>query len=127
MTAKEACMSLEAFEDRLDQFGGSLASWPAGDRKHAETLLSMSEEARALLAEVTTMETYLSRAVQLRAPAGLADRIAARAFQQKQTELHPSHPAYGLAEQISESFSSQDATSGAETAPGTGLTTDITV
>lgn len=105
MTMHKAEMSLEVFEDHLDRFGGSVVSWPARVRKNAETLLSISEEARALLAEVNTMETYLTRSVPLRAPAGLADRIAARAFEkQQQTELHPSHPAYGLAEQISESF-----------------------
>ncbi|SHM37825.1 hypothetical protein [Roseibium suaedae] len=124
MTAHKAGMSLEIFEDHLDRFGGTVGSWPERIRQHAETLLSTSEEARELLAEVNTMETYITRAAPLRAPAGLADRIANRAFQQRQqNELHPTHPAYGLAEQISESFSSANSTS-ADTAT-TGSKTDI--
>ncbi|MEJ8472586.1 hypothetical protein [Roseibium algae] len=105
MTASCAGMSLEAFEDIIDRLGGKMSSWPRAEQLAAQMLLDVSPEANALLAEVNTMENFLSHTPPLRAPSGLADRITARAFQ---TSVHQNHPAKGLAEKIQESFSAND-------------------
>lgn len=67
-------MSVEAFQDGLDQYGEDLAAWPGKERARAKDLLAASEAARAVLAEACAQADAL-RASPPKAPAGLVDRI----------------------------------------------------
>jgi hypothetical protein len=73
-------MDIAEFEDLLDRLGDDVSRWPESQRRAAEALVAESAEARALLAEAAMLRGALSSR-PVRAPAGLADRIVARAVQ----------------------------------------------
>jgi hypothetical protein len=77
-------MDVTEFEALLDGLGEDLSQWPDPQREAALGLLSQSSAARALLAEANILRTALARPA-VRAPAGLADRIIARATQSEST------------------------------------------
>ena len=71
-------MLLQRFRELLDAYGGDPRRWPAAERGPAAELLATSPEARALLAEATTLDRLLDGAPPL-APATLdAERLIAR-------------------------------------------------
>lgn len=74
-------MRLDAFEAALDSYGADLGVWPESLRARGLALLKASPEAHELLDAEIRLRAELSRRTQVRAPAGLADRIAARAFE----------------------------------------------
>jgi hypothetical protein len=67
-------MDVPEFEDLLGRHGGDLSNWPADRQAAAEALLKSSEQARAALAETQRLRSRL-QPTQVRAPAGLVDRI----------------------------------------------------
>jgi len=71
-------MDVKAFEDLIDRRGEDMSRWPEAERGGAEQLLAASDEARTLLEEARTLRKLLA-APPVRAPVGLADRIAAAA------------------------------------------------
>jgi hypothetical protein len=71
-------MDVTEFEALLDGLGEDLSQWPNPQREAAFALLSESADARALLAEAKLLRGALAKP-PIRAPAGLADRIVARA------------------------------------------------
>jgi hypothetical protein len=75
-------MDVSEFEDLIDRLGEDLTRWPEDQRLAAEALLANSSEARALHEEANALRQILA-APPVRAPAGLADRIAAAASQKK--------------------------------------------
>jgi hypothetical protein len=77
-------MDVTEFEALLDGLGEDLSRWPDPQREAAFGLLSQSTAARALLAEANLLRSALARPA-VRAPAGLADRIVARATQSEST------------------------------------------
>ena len=74
-------MDVTEFEDLIDRLGEDLTRWPEELRLAGEALLAASSEARALVEEARSIREALA-ASPVRAPAGLADRIAAAAAQQ---------------------------------------------
>ncbi len=64
------------FSGLLDQLGADLTRWPAETRAAADALLQADPAAAALLAEALALEDGL-KAIQPKAPKGLADRILA--------------------------------------------------
>ena len=70
-------MNVAEFEDWLDRLGEDVSRWPESQRQAALALLRDSAEAQALLEESRALRRALA-APKLRAPAGLADRIAAQ-------------------------------------------------
>jgi hypothetical protein len=80
-----AAMDVSEFEDLIDRLGEDLTRWPEDRRLAAEALLANSSEARALHEEAKALRQILA-APPVRAPAGLADRIAAAAASQKKVE-----------------------------------------
>ena len=75
-------MDVSEFEDLIDRLGEDLTCWPDDRRPAAEALLASSSEARALHEEAKALRQILA-APPVRAPAGLADRIAVAAARQK--------------------------------------------
>jgi hypothetical protein len=71
-------MNVAEFEDWLDRLGEDVSRWPESQRQAALALLKDSAEAQTLLEESRALRRALA-APKLRAPAGLADRIAAQA------------------------------------------------
>jgi hypothetical protein len=71
-------MDVNAFEDLIDRLGEDMSCWPEAECAAAEQLLASSGEARALLEEACALRRLLA-GPPIRAPAGLADRIAAAA------------------------------------------------
>lgn len=71
-------MDVTEFEELIDRLGEDLSLWPDDRRLPAEALLARSAAAQALLEEARALRQILS-APPVRAPAGLADRIAAAA------------------------------------------------
>ncbi len=71
-------MDVTEFEELIDRLGEDLSLWPDDRRVPAEELLARSPAAQALLEEARTLRQALA-APPVRAPAGLADRIAAAA------------------------------------------------
>jgi hypothetical protein len=71
-------MNVAEFEDWLDRLGEDVSRWPEPQRQAALALLKDSVEAQTLLEESRALRRALA-APKLRAPAGLADRIAAQA------------------------------------------------
>lgn len=67
------------FQDLVDRHGEDLALWPATVRAAAETLLRQSERARSILETAVRLRETLAAGPVVRAPAGLAARIAALA------------------------------------------------
>lgn len=71
----EQQLSIEAFQELLDRYGGNLACWPAAVSEAAETLLARSPDARKRLEDARRLDTALGS--RTHAPAGLVDRIIA--------------------------------------------------
>jgi hypothetical protein len=71
-------MDVTEFEELIDRLGEDLSLWPDDRRLPAEELLKRSSAAEALLEEMRALRQALA-APPVRAPAGLADRIAAAA------------------------------------------------
>jgi hypothetical protein len=67
-------MNITEFEDLLDRLGEDMSTWPAPLQQAAAVLLGSSDQARGLLEETRLMRRALA-GTQIRAPAGLADRI----------------------------------------------------
>lgn len=72
-------MTIDEFEDLLDRCGDDVASWPVAHRQAGLTLLRESQAARDLVEEAWSMRQAFAPDPSQRAPAGLADRIIARA------------------------------------------------
>lgn len=75
-------MDVTEFEELIDRSGEDLSLWPDDRRLPAEELLARSPAAQALLDEARVLRQALA-APPIRAPAGLADRIAAAAAKMK--------------------------------------------
>lgn len=75
-------MDVTEFEELIDRLGEDLSLWPDDRRLPAEELLARSSAAQALLDEARVLRQALA-APPIRAPAGLADRIAAAAAKMK--------------------------------------------
>jgi hypothetical protein len=71
-------MDVREFEDLIDRLGEDLSHWPAEQRQAATELLACSPDANRLVSEARIVREALS-SPPVRAPAGLADRIAAAA------------------------------------------------
>ena len=70
-------MSLETFQDCLDQFGENPAEWPESQRGAAEGLLARDSGARAAMAEARVNAAGLQRR-SVKAPAPLLEAIDRR-------------------------------------------------
>ncbi|WP_441238084.1 hypothetical protein [Bradyrhizobium sp. 930_D9_N1_4] len=81
-------MDVTEFEELIDRLGEDLSLWPDDRRLPAEELLAGSPAARALLDEARTLRQALA-APPVRAPKGLADRIAAAAAKMKGDPAEP--------------------------------------
>ena len=77
-------MDVTEFEELIDRLGEDLSLWPDDRRLPAEELLKRSSSAQALLEEMRALRQALA-APPVRAPAGLADRIAAAAKMKSDT------------------------------------------
>lgn len=67
------------FQDLVDRHGEDLRLWPAAVRAEAEALLRQSDRARSILEMAVTLRKALTAGPAVRAPAGLAARIASLA------------------------------------------------
>jgi hypothetical protein len=74
-------MDIAEFEELLDRLGEDVSRWPAPSRDAARVLLRRSTEARDLVARAQDMRRALAPPAAIRAPAGLAGRIVARAME----------------------------------------------
>ena len=72
-------MSLDEFQDIIDRFGESAGDWPADRRTAAQALLAQSADARDRLAQAQALRHQFQDGA-VTAPAGLADRILAKAL-----------------------------------------------
>lgn len=81
-------MDVTEFEELIDRLGEDLSLWPDDRRVPAEELLARSPAAQTLLEEARTLRQALA-APPVRAPAGLADRIAAAAARMKGDVAEP--------------------------------------
>ena len=77
MSATPPEMSLEAFQDFLDQFGENPAKWPEGQRGTAEAFLARDPAARAAFAEARVNSAGLQRR-SVKAPQRLLQAIDRR-------------------------------------------------
>lgn len=73
-------MNLESFEAALDAYGSDLGGWPKALRAEAVAFAKASPEALALLDADSVMRSMLAVRRPVKAPAGLADKIVARAM-----------------------------------------------
>jgi len=71
-------MDVREFEDLIDRLGEDVSHWPAGLHQAALELLASSPDANRLLSGARLVREALA-SPPIRAPAGLADRIAAAA------------------------------------------------
>ena len=78
-------MKLEEFEDRLDQHGSDIGTWPQDVASQAKALLTASADARRLLDEAKALDNLFAAGPAIKAPAGLAGRIVARALNETNT------------------------------------------
>ncbi|SFI21256.1 hypothetical protein [Bradyrhizobium sp. cf659] len=81
-------MDVTEFEELIDRLGEDLSLWPDDRRVPAEELLAHSSAAQALLEEARALRQALA-APPVRAPKGLADRIAAAAAKMKGDPAEP--------------------------------------
>jgi hypothetical protein len=81
-------MDVTEFEELIDRLGEDLSLWPDDRRLPAEELLTRSSSAQALLEEMRALRQALA-APPVRAPAGLADRIAAGAAKMNSDTAEP--------------------------------------
>jgi hypothetical protein len=71
-----AILTLEEFEAALDRDGADLSKWPAQQQVAAMALMAQSVDARQLFESARQVEELLAGASGIKAPKGLADRIA---------------------------------------------------
>jgi hypothetical protein len=71
-------MDVREFEDLIDRLGEDVSHWPTELRQAALDLLASSPDANRLVSEARLVREALASS-PVRAPAGLADRIAAAA------------------------------------------------
>lgn len=81
-------MDVTEFEELIERLGEDLSLWPDDRRLPAEELLKHSSSAQAVLEEMRALRQALA-AAPVRAPAGLADRIAAAAAKMKGATAEP--------------------------------------
>lgn len=81
-------MDVTEFEELMDRLGEDISLWPDERRLPAEALLARSSDAQALLEEARILRRTLA-APPVRAPVGLADRIAAAAAKMKSDTAEP--------------------------------------
>lgn len=100
MTTSDQKMTGAEFRDCLDRYGEDVSTWPCAEA--AQDLLMESEEARSRLDEMKRLRSLFNLASRsgIKAPGGLAARIAAAALSdtsrsQAQTEVVA--PAGGVA------------------------------
>ena len=72
-------LTVAEFRDALDRLGENLTAWPDELRASALDLISASSEAEKLLTEAQALRAAL-QPTPIKAPAGLADRIIAKAL-----------------------------------------------
>ena len=72
-------MKIEEFEDYVDRFGEDVSSWPSPQREGGRALLATSAAAQGVVSQAKLLRAAMSSAAPIRAPAGLADRIVAKA------------------------------------------------
>lgn len=72
-------MKIEEFEDYVDRFGEDVSSWPSPERERGRALLATSTAAQGVISQAKLLRAAISSAAPMRAPAGLADRIVAKA------------------------------------------------
>ncbi len=97
-------MTLEEFEDRLNQNGSDFAAWPRVQADEARALLAKNADARTLMEEAAALDTMLGAPSPIRAPSGLANRIVAAAVTSPDAPAlagaHPQHVNASLTEAI---------------------------
>lgn len=81
-------MGVTEFEELIDRLGEDLSLWPDDRRLAAEALLDHSSDARALMENMRVLRQALA-APPVRAPSGLANRIAAAAAKMKTDAAEP--------------------------------------
>ena len=86
-------MNLDEFENRLDQNGSRIATWPEDVATAARALLTESAEARRLLEEAKALDGLFAATPAVKAPAGLAGRIVARAMTETNAPAAAVNPA----------------------------------
>jgi hypothetical protein len=72
-------MDVAEFEELIDRLGEDVRRWPSPDREAALVLLRNSAPARNVLGRAEELRRLLAAPPQIKAPAGLADRIVAKA------------------------------------------------
>ncbi|SFM41724.1 hypothetical protein SAMN05192571_101527 [Pleomorphomonas diazotrophica] len=77
------------FQDLVDRHGEDLGLWPAAVRADAEALLRQSDRARSILETAVRLRKALTAGPSVRAPAGLAARIAALADDETDKPVSP--------------------------------------
>ena len=71
-------MNEQKFEELLDLHGSDLSVWPDDLRKQANTLITQSASAQALLNAQMTVDEYLANAMTVPPTDGLEQKIMAR-------------------------------------------------
>lgn len=87
-------MTLERLREIVEAYGASPARWPQGERSMAETLVSSSLEARALVAEAARFDALLDMAPAEVPSAALTERLMA-ARPRAVAPLVPARPQAG--------------------------------
>nr|WP_319390757.1 hypothetical protein [uncultured Cohaesibacter sp.] len=75
MAKSEGYMSIERFEELLDQYGPDLTQWPEEQSSLALALLDQSEEAQLSLRFAASLSKLAKAAPAPKAPASLVNRI----------------------------------------------------
>lgn len=70
-------MDLKRFTEVMDAYGGNPARWPLTEREAARAFLRDSAEARALVADVASLDSALDAAEEVSVPAALMGRVLA--------------------------------------------------
>jgi hypothetical protein len=92
-------MDIGEFEALIDSRGEDIAQWPSLRQDAAFELLSSSAEAREVLRQARVVRLGLRANATVKAPAGLADRIVARATG---TDLAPPTVPAGAEDKVGE-------------------------
>ena len=87
MAADTDRMTLPELEERLDRYGPDITVWPDAEKAAAQSLMDRSEYARRLMAEARALDRLLKRPAPP-APAGLVDRIVAKALEESPAPSH---------------------------------------
>lgn len=68
------------FRDAVDRHGEDLSAWPVSERSEAIQLLASEPAARSILDDARSLRAAIAAQANIRAPAGLADRIVRAAL-----------------------------------------------